>query len=366
MRIIVHAGLNKTGSSAIQAYLSKVRGALQDDGVIYPDLGAPCHWKLAAALKLAGGSAKTDGYLVRRAKKLAREADPLSLEQEDPRETVAAAIRAAAPSETLILSQESFSTRGQAEKLASYLGSVAGGASVSVIGYARAPTSLYMSDFPHSLKGLGSFPAVQDWKSSHPARAAALRSVFGDAVTIHVHDRGVLARGDVVEDFRDLVEQVIGRPLPAAPHVLTNNESFSAPACALLFRHKRNAAETSRLRHATLRGALLRFSVGRNDPKIQLPKAWAAGIVQRNAAPWNETVAIMPYDDATKATLRLDPPREEPARVGEQEFAAWLDSYFDRQFTAEFRDDLEKMEIPNARAEREIHAWLTQQIEGSR
>lgn len=355
MQIIVHAGLPKTGSSAIQAYLADVRTALGDLDFFYPDLGTVSHWNFAAALKSSTRPGGARGYLARRANKK-------SLAPKEAHEAVAAVIRSASPAATVILSHENFSADGQGEQLKQFLNSVAPDARVFVIGYARAPVQLYMSGLQHSLKRLKGFPLPREWESSHPSRVAALRSVFGNATTIAVHDRAVLAHGDVVEDFRCHVERISGRALPPAPKSVTSNSSFSAPVCALLYRHQQSSSKSDRARHVELRVNLAQFSIGRENKKISLPEAWSAVVAKRNRKAWNDTVREMAYDEQTKTRLYLKSPRQKALRVRQQEFSAWLDSYFDPEFTIEFAEYLAKETGSDNPANRELRSWLKQQI----
>lgn len=355
MRIIVHAGMNKTGSSAVQEFLRSVRGEMPGHGYLYPGENDPSHWKLAVALtgEQSGRAGKAGGYLDRRAQKH-------QVDRGDVKEMVAAAIKSAGDDDTVILSHENFSTPPRAAALNRFLKDVAPGAEIHAIAYVRHPASAYPSVVQQVIKGR--FPVIPPsrWTWSHPKRAAGLRAAFGAGTVIRIHDRTVLRDGDVVEDFRSLVADLTGRPMPAAPKALSTNASISAAGCALLYRfwkaHPESGGEQGRLRRE-----LERFSAGRRDPRLRLPEGWDKAIAAQNHRGWNEAVELLSHDEAVKQGLRIAEPVGEIPRVGLPKVEAWLGTYLDRDVLPEFAAHLE------ARGERaalsaETLAWVQQQV----
>lgn len=336
MRIIVHAGMNKTGSSAVQEYLGLVRRDMPATGYIYPGEDEPSHWKLAVALtgeRSLKKDEKPRGYLDRRAQKH-------KVEPGAEKATVAAAITGAGPDDAVILSHENFSTPPRAAALMHFLREVAPHAEVHAIAYIRHPVSAYPSVVQQVIKGRMAVVPPSKWVWSHPKRAAGLHSAFGANTLIRVHDRALLRDGDVVEDFRALTEDLTGRPLPPAPKALSTNTSISGAGCTLLYQfwqaHPAAGGEQSRLRKE-----LERFSAGRRDPKLRLPDGWERTIAAKNHALWNEAVAAVAMEDDVRRRLLLQHSGDVPAaRVGNRDVEAWLASYLNADFIAGFLDHL--------------------------
>ena len=46
LKIIIHAGMHKTGTTALQSILAEKRVELRGSGVLYPDCGAQHHGRL--------------------------------------------------------------------------------------------------------------------------------------------------------------------------------------------------------------------------------------------------------------------------------------------------------------------------------
>lgn len=328
MRIIVHAGANKAGSTAVQEYLHLVRDEMQTGGILYPALDDTSHWKLSVALMpRQDGVPVGETYLQRRA--LKHNVRPGHI-----RRRVARAIAAASPDSTVILSDESFSAPVAAAALARFLAEIAPKAERLAIAYIRPPHSAYPSEVQQLIKGRRRIVPPSRWVWSHPARAKGLRRAFDGAV-FRAYDRGLLADGDVVEDFRRLIGGVIGRDLPAAPRAFHSNASLSAPVAALLH-GLGEAFPDADGAYGRMRRALERFSRERSDPKLQLPAEWHATIAERNHVPWNAAVDLFPYDRGVRDKLRLAAPEGEVKQVGDAEVRRWLASYLDGAFLHDF------------------------------
>ncbi|WP_375288529.1 hypothetical protein [Sphingomonas sp.] len=327
MRVLVHVGLPKTGSSAIQEYLYAVRDALASLSIRYPDLGHASHWKLAAAIEegqhehKASKKRELKGFLARRA---AREGTEGALD------TVIDELKAAGPDDVVILSHEYFGgARGRV--LRKFLTKVVPDAEVYAIGYVRHPVSFYPSGVQQALKGLGQPPSPSGFASTHPVRVAALRRVF-ENVTLRLYDRKLLSGGDVIEDFREQAGLILGRPLPAAPHTLSTNASMSGPACALLARHKRDFPGTSH-GYAIFREAVARFGEQHGGAPLRIPEAWVQIIEQGHRDAWNGVVEGLDYPDEVKARATIQPSPADMQVISHAEVNAWLESFYDPEFS---------------------------------
>jgi len=115
MHVIVHAGMEKTGSSALQEYLYRYRDELRDVGVIYPDLGHRSHWHFAAAI---GGQRNGSHYIQRRMQRR-----NLADTEDAVLHTVRSAIIDAKENELVILSHESLGKPLQSAGLRKFLAS---------------------------------------------------------------------------------------------------------------------------------------------------------------------------------------------------------------------------------------------------
>jgi hypothetical protein len=363
MRIIVHAGMPKTGTSAVQEYLHSVREPMLAQGIVYPDMQHPSHWRLAVALAAdtlleteenAGKDSR--GYLTRRAANN-------DMDVEATLADTTRIIRETPADGTIILSHENFSAPQRAAQLVAFLREVAPAAEVEAIVYVRNPVALYPSGIQQAMKGKLGFTPPTRWTSSHHGRADGVCAAFGEAHTeVRAHDRAILVGGDIIEDFRDYAAGRIGVALPPAPKALSTNESMSAPVCALLLRWHQGPGGENMKAFSEMRRALMRFSRERRDPKLKLPAGWDAVIAQGNAADWNRTVVRMSYDEATKARLQLARPEDEVATLRVRDVRAWIGSGLDRAFITDFQAYLaEARDFRRGQVER-WQTWLTAEL----
>lgn len=352
MRIILHAGANKAGSTAVQEYLHLVRDEMQERGFVYPTLGDKDHWRLAAALmRWVEGAPAGKGHLQRRALRH-------GIDRDEVKRATAEAIATAPADCTIILSHENFSAPAAVTSITRFLDEVAPGSERLAIAYIRPPHSAYPSVVQQWIKGARPVESPSEWVWSHPARAAAVRRAFGAGATIRAYDRALLADGDVVEDFRQLVRQLVGRELPEAPREVSANTSMSGAACALLYRSA-DALPNGLAAHSRLRTALEHFSRDRQDPTLQLPAEWRPAIAKRNYAGWNEAVELLAYDPAAKARLRLAPPEGEVESIDRQKLQEWLNAYLDEAYIREFAAYVRAFHEKGI--SKDVLAWLDQQ-----
>lgn len=228
MRVIVHVGMHKTGSSSIQDYLH----AHPQEDVVYARWETSNHCGLFILLfqdedKLKGyhgfrdrPSRLLDGMLDYKAKWRA------SFEEDMRR----------AKGKTLIISAEDISSpqfRSAAERLHATIREWTD--DITVIGYARKPLSFAVSAFQQMLKGghIKGLDVGLLWPH-YQGRFGSLEEVFGrDRCIWRLYDRAALEGGDVVKDFCKIVGIDVREGITAEA-----NHSVSAEATALLFMHR--------------------------------------------------------------------------------------------------------------------------------
>lgn len=229
MRLIVHIGMAKTGSTALQDSLSLSRAVLARAGVLYPD-NAPA---------VGGFNHK---YLV--ADLLSHDKLPRHLRRDLTPEQIAE--RQAAFFDHLypqITQQHWRGTLLSAESLFCVLEPTARdrlarvyariGAEPEVVAYLRRPSSYFASALQQHLRAssLVRAPRMPQYRrviEGHQAIAGQPR------VHLHLFDRAALAGGDIIADFatRYLAEFGVSAADLAVP--VTPNESLSAEATDLL------------------------------------------------------------------------------------------------------------------------------------
>lgn len=300
MRLIIHAGLNKTGSSSLQTYLDQSREALSEVGVIYPDMGARGHWRIAAALshqKERKSGAKRQGYLNRLAEQHG---------VENALDTLAALIVENKGSDRVILiSQENFSAHKTMGRLLAFLGQVDPEITPTILAYCREPAALFQSSVQHNIKAGKKYFHPQKWVSTHNARVRGMKRLCGKNLKLRCFSGKTLVDGDVVADFRDWFQAEVGIALPPAEKTFEVNSALSAQACAILV-EARADAESEVGRIANLR----RLIAGYDGPastrvKLTLPPEWQRLLRARLGTEWNAIVDRMEYSAEVKESIKV-------------------------------------------------------------
>jgi hypothetical protein len=218
-RIIVHIGLDKTGSSSLQHTLFRT----EIPGVTYIRLGAanPSHpillifepdfTKQAEQTKNVTGGTVTEERRALMAKHLNDRLGAV------PADSVA------------VISAESIPTMS-VEGMEALKNCLAGYFDqIDVIGYVRPPVSYVQSRFQHGVRTgrKKNFDVGFGYKD----RLTSIDSVFGkDNVTLIKFDRSELLEGDIVKDFVKRAGSTI-----SSKEIVTANESMSLEAMAVLF-----------------------------------------------------------------------------------------------------------------------------------
>ncbi|MDT0684539.1 hypothetical protein RM543_17850 [Roseicyclus sp. F158] len=192
MRLIIHIGTPKAGSSSLQVALSVNREVLARNGILYPAIGrATHHTDLAAGLH--GADMMRDIDLRRNG------GDPRAVEHrtEAAWQSVADQVRRHTP-ETVILSAENFMSLDDFDTLRRWVGQIAPGAEVTSVAYLRSPVANHEAKISQRLGRTSGvrLPGYLPWH----ARLVRWRAVG------QVHLRDLAAVGDLRVDFLETVQ----------------------------------------------------------------------------------------------------------------------------------------------------------------
>lgn len=225
MRIVIHAGMHKTGSSSIQDYM----GAHTDEEIVYARWASSNHCGLFILLfqdpeliaNYHGFKARGAAFLATLPELRARWLQSITEDLERSRD------------KTFVFSAEDISSpqfRLACQNMFDFFSGWSD--DITVIGYVRDPLSFAVSAFQQHLKDrtVKSFDPDTLWPR-YRQRFEHLDEIFGrDRTTLRIYDRDYLRGGDVVTDFAALLGTDCS---PERNHEA--NQSLSAEATALLF-----------------------------------------------------------------------------------------------------------------------------------
>jgi len=230
MRILIHAGLGKTGSTSIQKSFYASRDVLLTNGVVYPSLSdrLPHHGMLLPCLFGPG--------------EWRREFGPDTSERRDrlsalSEETWSKLFAAAQSGDLLIISCEHIASLRKAtvERLRERLAAISDQQDVLV--YYRRPADLYLSKMQQRFKASWEVADPNEYRVRFDLIFKKLNEVFCDRVTIRLFDRGALLDGDVVKDFTHFGARLTDVAAAAITHV-NDNKSLSAEGMEILSRFR--------------------------------------------------------------------------------------------------------------------------------
>ena len=198
MRLYLHIGTHKTGSTAIQYFLDANREALAARGVLYPRSGRPQRRAIAYGHHLLANEL-TDPRPAARRRQRAGEPraawDALKAELRDAREDIA------------VVSAEGFdrlATQQQFSALRSYLD----GLDVKVVAYLRRQDKFLSSYYCQHVLYRGETREFEEFRRGlrteidYERLLGRWEDAFGpDALIVRPYERSALANGDVVDDF---------------------------------------------------------------------------------------------------------------------------------------------------------------------
>jgi hypothetical protein len=193
MRLILHIGTPKAGSSSLQVALGANRAFLAERGVLYPALGrATHHSDLAAGLHHPDSMREID------LRRNGNDPQAVVRNTQDAWQSVADQVAKHKP-ETLILSAENFMSIDDFDMMSKWLARIAPNASLTSIAYLRAPVPNHESKLSQRLG--------RTWEirlpGSLPWHARLLRWKKLGQVQL----RDLAAVGDLRTDFIETVQQ---------------------------------------------------------------------------------------------------------------------------------------------------------------
>ena len=229
MRVVIHAGMHKTGTSSIQDYFHQYKS----DSTTYARWAGSNHCGLFILLFQQEELLKDyHGFKARGPEFIASlpalKAERLKILEEDMNSSVG---------KTLIFSAEDISWPGFRDATArmhSFFKKWTD--DITIVAYARSPLSFALSAFQQMLKdgGLKTLNVNALWPN-YRARFSPFDDIFGvENVILRLYDRKSLHNGDVVDDFAS----IIGARIDNA-QIPQSNTSLSAEATALLFLQRR-------------------------------------------------------------------------------------------------------------------------------
>ena len=240
MRILLHVGMPKAGSTALQQALAGGRDRLGRQGILYPR--APL-FSDSQNFLVAGVEARRHAL-----PRMIRTAFEGRMDQIGPTfarwmRDMEASIASARP-ETMVLSSEwLFGLRGEQkfDRLAELLRRF--GDRIEVVAYVRRPADQYLSTVQQTLKGSHAIRPLSAVRYRTPLEGFAR---VADAIRVVRYDRSDFPGGDIVRDFRETF--LPGAELGETPGGGAANASISAEGMAILAGYRRANHRKSRRR----------------------------------------------------------------------------------------------------------------------
>ncbi|MEM9669368.1 MAG: hypothetical protein AAF950_10625 [Pseudomonadota bacterium] len=181
MKLLLHIGIPKTGSTSIQGYLAKESDTLEKNSIIYPE----------AAHAEFGGSRILDAI---------REPETAG---RDDRESIDRHLAKIAKTHTdpkvIISSEYLINIYRHCDLLKEFLDAHFEGA--KIIMYVREPCAFYKSIILQALKAEAVFPAPDKFKHEYRASIEHIERHFPDCLNLRIFNRERLLQGNIVYDF---------------------------------------------------------------------------------------------------------------------------------------------------------------------
>lgn len=231
MKVIVHIGTSKTGTSALQTALRKAAAEPETWPVCYPTWpeGAEAHHTLASAFV-------SSRYLPRLLSDGGRR--PESEVREDGLNAWVNVLLQSAGQELVVISSEYLFGIPEVgtHELARLLGELSD--DVEIVCYVRPPAAHYVAALGQRVRASRHVIRPCDHRADLARRLGRWADAFEGRVTVRSYDRDHLVGGDVIEDFRTTFLPQLP-PLPR-PGNQVQNRSLSAEAICLLHDLRRN------------------------------------------------------------------------------------------------------------------------------
>lgn len=271
MKTILHIGMPKTGSTALQECLRASRDQLAANGVLYPANPPGCPFNNHRMLVFGFTPyQRLPRHILRYA---SYTEDNIAEKYREFLDGVAQQVQSQRPAVTILSSETLFrSLRPEARRsLVEALEPL--GDEVRVAVYLRRPSEFYLSNIQQILKQSHDLGWLRVRATFDPVRTYA--ETFGrDAVAVRTYARNALVDGDIVADF--LANHVTERPIDATGlrRGRNQNETVSAESMDLLRRHRlafhANANNVSKIDSTQLVGELRRCEKGAGAQKPRL------------------------------------------------------------------------------------------------
>ncbi|MBW6419753.1 hypothetical protein [Celeribacter sp. PS-C1] len=223
-KLVLHVGMPKTGSSALQKWFATSRAHLLTQGVLYPQSNKnKSHPFLSLPLDF-----EADGQrlLVDEIGRSQIKADQVF---EKTWTALEAEIRVTSP-ETVVLSTEylfkRIGNKGR-ERLLRAIDRTFSETKIAI--YVRQPSKFYASHVQQRIKHSATLPAIQpvSWRR----KIEAWEEAFPGSVSIRTYEKSALIAGDIIADF---LTSYLGLTRHDTPGEATVNESMSAEAAQVL------------------------------------------------------------------------------------------------------------------------------------
>lgn len=231
MRILLHLGSPKTGTTALQARMTGCFSELTRQGVLYPRVSSHpiSHHFLSFMLREKTG-------LPRLFRQLYRD-HPAWLARDFARDwnQVKAQVRKHAP-HTLVLSSESLYVATDVERGPAFRDMLRSlSPEISLVAYIRRPSQYYLSRIQQDLKSSSTFapPGPINFRQ----RIEFFETLFGQPAALVAYNRENLHQGDITADFihRFLPDTILSAPDKGSGV----NETLSAESMSLLQEYRR-------------------------------------------------------------------------------------------------------------------------------
>ena len=226
-RLVLHAGVPKTGTTSIQRFLDENSSALAEQGIFYsptPDRpGRRDHNFLAMATWQHVQRIYADRY--------GTDIGRLQADSAAAWDRMLADFRAS-DQHTLLVSGEFFA-RAPMKPMIEFAEATLSEFDITVLFYLRQPSTHYVSWLQQHIKGSNTLLPFGR-RRSRWAKKLRLWGRVGD-VAVREFNRATMVNGDVVDDFASL----IGADVSSMARPSDANESISAEGMDLLVRHRR-------------------------------------------------------------------------------------------------------------------------------
>ena len=286
MKIILHIGPPKTGTTAIQGALMQNRKALLEAGALYFTDPKDTAWALPMIFHREDEmlpALRAQFWSIQEAQNWSRRAwDALD-----------AQIARHRP-HTVILSSEHYaSMQLRVPALLERLRAIS--TDIEVLAYLRDPASLYCSYVDQQIRGgtrLAQLPTPWDYPYPPVARLGRYLEALGrERLHVQAFDRKHLHKGDIVADFMQVLNGRLGLNLPQIAFSGTQNTALSGAAAALLavvnesyVRQRKDGKDQELVkRRAAFIRRLRQSPVLAGLPRLALPDEALKGVIRHNA-----------------------------------------------------------------------------------